>query len=466
MTNADEDSRYFIFTANAIPGQSLCTKLNPLEMETYERFNKEELRSSNFSGVPMHFEHKHERSKGVPMPHMGYVTSSIQEQDGGVSVMVEIPPVPQDRRSGVENSLRKEAIDLVKNGSFRDVSIQHSIDLQQIDERKVRVKKNILEVSLTTKGALEGSHVTGYTFLDQSVKPKVGWNQRPYVESVIEFPADTKLQIPKHVMASINSRNEQVKEKEASFVIMDTTKNTMNSVPVEVHLANQLAEKDRLLAEQTKLLAELPNLRFQASQYEAIVRKRNENLRKEYSDVYKECDEQALKILEENNYADDKEAAEVHQNIKKLLAAPAEESKVDFTQDVVSVPVNEFVNKFGAAGRLVFAHSFAKKMSMLRAATTAASSAGATLAGSASNVAATSASSSAAATSSVLPGATAMAAQGNAATTAADGHATSAVPDPTVRTVGSKSGPPAALNPLFDEGFGARKKRNIDYTVG
>jgi hypothetical protein len=307
----------------------------------------------------MHFEHHTHGPDMRPLPHMAYVTGSAQEPDGGVSVMIEIPPVAPERRQKSEGDMRRHAINLVKSGKFKDVSVQHWVDLAKVDENKMDVTKKIVEISLTTQGALDGSNVRGHQFLDRSTRRTASGRdvRAPVVGSRLVFPKNKSgvLEVPKHIMASISSMNERARRIEARIAMEQHNTKT----PVEAHLLQQLEEKERLLKEKE---AQMPALVIKASRYDELVRKQTEKIKREYTDTIKATHETALRVLEENGCQNDPEAVDFAADLKKRLSEPlAQESNLDFSDpSQVSIPVDEFIKMMRSGQDLQFAFSLAR----------------------------------------------------------------------------------------------------------
>lgn len=400
------DDMFFVFSSLPVPGSSVLPQFDPGNPDkSLAHLTRHEAEKVDFTGIPMHFEHESLGFNNERLASMGYVTSSKKMSDGGISVMIEIPPVPVEVRSGVENDLRRKAIYLVMTGAFRDVSEMHKVDFHEHPDGLLFSKK-IHEISLTKEGRHEGSSITDYDFSPVSTRVE---KEKP----VQTFQTLLMHDRPKETKKSIQISDETEKQN----LNLAEMSNPANTIPpkessVDAHLSAQLEQQQRqLLAskmEQEKMMKELEHYRNKAMQLEAVEsRKRTQ----EVMDVVNTAKRQAIEIVEELGLKDDPEVAERLKGInleKYGTSTPANANtasasnpgtvdgsapKTDEAQqppqepqmkmfdfsdpETVKVGTEDFINTIKTLGTLVFANSralAAKKAMMQMAQKQAASS--------------------------------------------------------------------------------------------
>lgn len=156
LIHKSQGRRPFYLKAIAIPASTVLDPNDKNPERVSGEFTLDELKQINWKGIGVKFNHE---PKDVDL-FVGKVIGGQIENDGSVSVAIEIPPeLGTGPRADEMRGLKDKIIQSMYNGTLKDVSVAHKTDFK-IDSNNVgKLSKSIFEISLTDEGGREGSKI-------------------------------------------------------------------------------------------------------------------------------------------------------------------------------------------------------------------------------------------------------------------------------------------------------------------
>jgi hypothetical protein len=174
--------QHFQFLCRPIPHKYAITGSNAAEEDIFSQLSKDEMEQMGVKGMPIYIKHnaKYEIKKEEGKPKeiknltkslIGHVVEKFVTDNGSMFHIAEISPEKDvSTTEGKARQLLKDsAIELIKSGYLKDVSLSHVPDrIRELnDDHDIDIiTKYPLELSLTTNGDREGSSILWHGFAD------------------------------------------------------------------------------------------------------------------------------------------------------------------------------------------------------------------------------------------------------------------------------------------------------------